>query len=82
MATAHEIRGLGHSVPRKEDGRFLRGKGNYVDNITLPNMLHMELLRSPYAHARIVSIDVSEAQALPGVVAVITGEALAAHKLA
>ena len=82
MATAHEIRGLGHSVPRKEDARFIRGKGNYVDDITLPNMLHMELLRSPYAHARIVSIDASEAQALPGVVAVITGEALAAHNLA
>ena len=82
MATAHEIRGLGHSVPRKEDARFIRGQGNYVDDITLPNMLHLELLRSPYAHARIVSIDASEAQALPGVVAVITGEALAAHNLA
>ena len=82
MATAHEIRGLGHSVPRKEDARFIRGQGNYVDDITLPHMLHLELLRSPYAHARIVSIDASEAQALPGVVAVITGEALAAHNLA
>ncbi len=82
MATAHEIRGLGHSVKRKEDERFIRGKGNYVDDITLPGMLHLELLRSPFAHARIRSIDASRAQALPGVVAVITGEALAGHKLA
>src|SRR2546426_1642270 len=82
MATAHEIRGMGHSVPRKEDQRFIRGKGNYVDDVSLPGMLHMELLRSPYAHARIVSIDASRAQALPGVVAVVTGEALAAHNLA
>jgi carbon-monoxide dehydrogenase large subunit len=82
MAVTHEIRGMGHSVPRKEDQRFLRGKGNYVDDITLPGMLHMELLRSPYAHARIRSIDASRAQALPGVVAVVTGEALAAHNLA
>jgi carbon-monoxide dehydrogenase large subunit len=82
MATAHEIRGLGHSVRRKEDDRFIRGKGNYVDDIVLPGMLHLELLRSPVAHARIVSIDTSRAEALPGVVAVITGEALAAHNLA
>jgi carbon-monoxide dehydrogenase large subunit len=82
MATAHEIRGMGHSVPRKEDQRFIRGKGNYVDDVSLPGMLHLELLRSPYAHARIVSIDASGAESLPGVVAVITGEALAAHNLA
>ena len=82
MATAHEIRGLGHSVKRKEDERFLRGRGNYVEDIVLPGMLHLELLRSPIAHARINSIDTSRAQALTGVVAVITGEALAAHNLA
>jgi carbon-monoxide dehydrogenase large subunit len=82
MATAHEIRGMGHSVPRKEDQRFLRGKGNYVDDITLPGMLHMELLRSPYAHARIKSIDTTRAGELPGVIAVVTGDALAAHGLA
>jgi carbon-monoxide dehydrogenase large subunit len=73
---------MGHSVPRKEDQRFIRGKGNYVDDVSLPWMLHLELLRSPYAHARIVSIDASGAESLPGVVAVITGEALAAHNLA
>ena len=82
MASAHEIRGMGHSVPRKEDQRFIRGKGNYVDDISLPGMLHLELLRSPYAHARINAIDTSRAEALPGVVAVVTGEALAAHGLA
>src|SRR3989442_14851645 len=82
MASAHEIRGMGHSVPRKEDQRFIRGKGNYVDDISLPGMLHLELLRSPYAHARIDAIDTSRAEALPGVVAVVTGEALAAHGLA
>src|SRR2546428_11171546 len=81
MATK-EIRGVGHSVERKEDDRFIRGAGNYVDDVTLPGMLHMELLRSPYAHARINSIDTSRAAALPGVVAVVTGELLAQHKLA
>jgi carbon-monoxide dehydrogenase large subunit len=81
MATT-EVRGLGHSVKRKEDERFIRGKGNYVDDITLPGMLHMELLRSPFAHARIVSVDTSRAEALPGVVAVVTGELMAQHNLA
>jgi len=81
MATK-EIRGIGHSVERKEDDRFIRGKGTYVDDITLPGMLHMELLRSPFAHARIRSIDTSRAAALPGVVAVVTGELMAEHNLA
>jgi len=82
MATAPEIQGLGHSVKRKEDERFIRGKGNYVDDITLPGMLHLELLRSPFAHARIRSVDTSRAAALPGVVAVVTGELMAQHNLA
>src|SRR5712691_4342425 len=77
-----EDRWLGKSVKRKEDGRFVVGKGNYVDDIVLPGMLHMAILRSPYAHARINSIDTSRAQALPGVVAVVTGELLAQHNLA
>jgi aerobic carbon-monoxide dehydrogenase large subunit len=81
MATT-EVRGLGHSVKRKEDERFIRGKGNYVDDVTLPGMLHLELLRSPFAHARIVSVDTSRAEALPGVVAVVTGELMAQHNLA
>ena len=82
-ATETEGKGwLGKSVKRVEDDRFIRGKGNYVDDITLPGMLHMAILRSPFAHAKINSIDTSRAQALPGVVAVVTGELLAEHKLA
>ena len=46
-------------LKRKEDARFIRGRGRYFDDITLPGMLHMEILRSPYAHARLVSIDTS-----------------------
>jgi aerobic carbon-monoxide dehydrogenase large subunit len=81
MATT-EVRGIGHSVKRKEDDRFIRGRGNYVDDINLPGMLHMAILRSPFAHARINSIDASAAEALPGVVAVVTGDLLAQHNLA
>src|SRR5918994_499557 len=73
---------LGRSVKRKEDDRFLQGRGNYVDDINLPGMLHMSILRSPVAHARINSIDTSAAEALDGVVAVVTGELLAQHNLA
>jgi carbon-monoxide dehydrogenase large subunit len=77
-----EIRGLGHSVRRVEDDRFIRGKGTYVDDVKLPGMLHMAILRSPYAHAKINGIDASRASALPGVVAVVTGELMAQHNLA
>ncbi|MBV9534894.1 MAG: carbon-monoxide dehydrogenase large subunit [Solirubrobacterales bacterium] len=73
---------LGRSIKRKEDDRFIQGRGNYVDDISLPGMLHMAILRSPFAHARINSIDASQAQELPGVVAVVTGELLAQHNLA
>jgi carbon-monoxide dehydrogenase large subunit len=83
MATeTEEIRGLGHRVKRKEDDRFIRGKGTYIDDIKLPGMLHMAILRSPYAHATITGIDASKAQAIPGVVAVVTGELMAQHNLA
>src|SRR5215813_3106064 len=61
---------------RKEDARFTRGKGNYVDDVQLPGMLHGAVLRSPYAHARIVSIDTKAAEAHPKVKAVITGAVL------
>jgi len=67
---------------RKEDARFLRGQGNYVDDVRLPGMLESAILRSPYAHARIRSIDTGAAAALPGVHAVITGETLAGLNLA
>ncbi|HEY3208354.1 MAG TPA: aerobic carbon-monoxide dehydrogenase large subunit [Actinomycetota bacterium] len=83
MATeVTEIQGIGHRVKRKEDDRFIRGKGTYVDDVKLPGMLHMAILRSPFAHAKIRSIDTSKATALPGVVAVVTGDLLAQHNLA
>jgi carbon-monoxide dehydrogenase large subunit len=84
MATteARPNRWMGESVKRKEDERFVRGKGNYVDDITLPGMLHMAILRSPFAHAKINSIDTTRAAELPGVVAVVTGDLLAQHNLA
>jgi aerobic carbon-monoxide dehydrogenase large subunit len=63
-------------MERKEDARFLRGKGNYVDDVVLPGMLHGAVLRSPVAHAKIVSIDTSAAEAHPKVKAVITGATL------
>lgn len=76
------IGGLGHSVKRKEDPRFIRGKGTYVDDVKLPGMLYLDILRSPYAHARITKLDTSKALAMPGVVAVITGKDLEAAGLA
>src|ERR1700761_8458926 len=77
-----KIGGLGASRKRVEDNRFIRGKGNYTDDIVLPGMLHMEILRSPVAHARIKSIDVSKAWQIPGVQLVLTGEMMATRNLA
>src|SRR5207245_2253932 len=79
---APTIQGFGHSVRRKEDPRFIRGQGNFIDDVKLPGMLYMDIVRSPYAHARITSIDSSQALKAPGVVAVITGKDLAAAGLA
>ncbi|HKH36771.1 MAG TPA: molybdopterin cofactor-binding domain-containing protein, partial [Rubrobacter sp.] len=73
---------FGDRMPRKEDGRFIRGKGNYVDDVRLPQMLQSAILRSPYAHARINSVDTSAALELSGVHAVITGNDLAEQGLA
>ena len=70
------------AIPRKEDARFIRGLGTYVDDISLPGMLHGAILRSPYAHAVIRSVDVAAALAHPMVEAVLTGEDLAAQGLA
>ncbi|MEV6833056.1 aerobic carbon-monoxide dehydrogenase large subunit [Streptomyces sp. NPDC051133] len=81
--TATEERPVGFGrMPRKEDARFVRGHGTYVDDVTLPGMLHGAILRSPLAHARIVSVDTSAAEAHPKVRAVITGETLAGLGLA
>lgn len=63
-------------LKRKEDARFIRGKGKYLDDIRLPGMLHAAILRSPFAHARIVSIDTSKALAHPNVAAVVTAKDL------
>lgn len=79
--TSAAIGGMGHSMKRKEDPRFLQGKGNYVEDVNLPGMLWMDIVRSPYAHAKIVSIDSSKALAIPGVLAVITGKDLEAYNL-
>jgi carbon-monoxide dehydrogenase large subunit len=76
------VTGAYGSLPRKEDARFIRGKGIFVDDIALPGMLHGAVLRSPLPHARIRSIDTAAAEAHPRVEAVITGETLAARGLA
>jgi carbon-monoxide dehydrogenase large subunit len=81
MPEAPTVQGLGHSVRRKEDPRFLRGKGTYIDDIKLPGMVYMDIVRSPYAHARIKNIDASRALAVPGVLAVVTGKDLEAAGL-
>ncbi len=79
--TSADVCGMGHSMKRKEDPRFIRGQGNYIDDVILPGMLYMDIVRSPFAHAKIVKIDTSRALKVPGVLAVITGETLAQYKL-
>src|SRR4051812_34461089 len=76
ITTPAKVCGMGHRMKRKEDPRFIQGRGRYVDDVKLPNMVYMDIVRSPYAHARILKIDASEALATPGVLAVITGEDL------
>ncbi len=73
--------GLGQSVRRVEDRRFLTGEGRYLDDIAFDGQLHARILRSPYAHAEIRSIDTAAAVAVPGVVAVLTGAEVAADGL-
>jgi len=68
---------IGKSVKRVEDKRFVTGQGNYTDDIVLPGMTYGYILRSPYAHARIVGIDTAAAAAMPGVVAIFTGKDIA-----
>ena len=80
--TPPEIGGIGHSVKRVEDARLIEGQGNFLDDIALPGMLHMALVRSPVAHARINGIDTEAATAVDGVLAVVTGELMDAHGLA
>ncbi|MDA8321480.1 MAG: xanthine dehydrogenase family protein molybdopterin-binding subunit [Actinomycetota bacterium] len=71
--TAEPAAELGRPRRRKEDARLVTGQTSWTDNLTLPGMLHMAFLRSPYAHARITSVDVSAARQVPGVVAAFSG---------
>src|SRR6059058_3113235 len=81
--SATEERPIGFGrMKRKEDPRFIRGRGRYVDDVQLPGMLHGAVLRSPLAHARIRSIDTTAALQHPKVHAVITGADLEAQGLA
>ena len=73
--------GIGASVKRKEDIRFITGKGHYIDDINRPGQAYAYFVRSPHAHADDQKIDASEALASPGVVAVFTGDDIAADKV-
>ncbi|HEY7588409.1 MAG TPA: aerobic carbon-monoxide dehydrogenase large subunit [Thermoplasmata archaeon] len=74
--------GIGQPMKRKEDARFIRGEGNYVDDVKFSDMLYLDIARSPYAHATIKAIHTEKTLAVPGVLAVITGKDLEAAKLA
>jgi aerobic carbon-monoxide dehydrogenase large subunit len=69
---------IGKVVPRPNLDRLMQGRGLYVSDMELPRMAHVVFLRSPYAHAKIVGIDAAAAKQLPGVIAIVTGEELAA----
>jgi aerobic carbon-monoxide dehydrogenase large subunit len=69
--------GIGQALTRREDQRLITGTGQYIDDLSLPNEVHMVFLRSAHAHARIVSIDTASAKAAPGVIAVLTGAEMA-----
>jgi carbon-monoxide dehydrogenase large subunit len=75
------VEGIGARVPRKEDKRFLTGKGKYTDDMKLAGMTAAQFVRSPHAHANIKGIDTKAALAMPGVVAVLTGAELVADKV-
>lgn len=71
----------GKKVLRKEDSKFITGEGDYIDDLVFPGMLHAAVYRSPYPHARIISIDTTEAAKVPGVKAIITGQDAACHTM-
>ena len=73
--------GIGAPVRRKEDFRFITGKGHYTDDVNRPGQAYAYFVRSPHAHARIGAIHKGEAEASPGVVAIFTGEDIAADKI-
>src|SRR4030081_1222873 len=83
MAVETPLKGnIGESIRRKEDYRSIRGRGNYLDDMAWPGVVLLCTHRSPFAHAKIKSINTEAASAVPGVVAVVTGALLAQHKLA
>lgn len=67
------FRYIGRRMPVREDRRFVRGRGRYINDLSFPGMLHLAVTPAPVAHARLLSVDTSEARAMPGVVAVLTG---------
>ena len=76
MATATDTRMFGKSIKRREDPRFITGRGSYTDDLKLPGMTYAAFVRSPHAHAKIGKIDLTQAKAHPGVVAIFTGKDL------
>ena len=68
------MEGIGARVARKEDRRFITGSGRYTDDMVVPGMKHAAFVRSPHAHAEVLSVDVAEAKAMPGVIGVLTGK--------
>ncbi len=74
MATATDTKLFGAAIKRREDPRFITGRGQYVDDVKLPGMTYAAFVRSPHAHARLKSITTAKAKAVPGVVAVCTGQ--------
>ena len=75
------MQGIGAAVPRKEDRRFITGAGRYTDDMVVPGMMHAAFVRSPHAHAMIKGIETAEAEGMPGVIAVLTGEQLKADEI-
>ncbi|HEV2733109.1 MAG TPA: hypothetical protein VGV15_24005, partial [Terriglobales bacterium] len=73
----HKKNWVGKPLPRKEENRLLRGRGKFADDIKLRDMLYLRFVRSPYAHAKIVSVDTSAAEEIPGVVCALTGAEIA-----
>src|SRR5471032_1725154 len=81
MSATKSATGIGAAVRRKEDLRFVTGKGQYTDDVVRPGETRAVFLRSPHAHDKIKSIDAAAAKKMPGVVAVFTGADLAADKI-
>src|SRR6478609_10351523 len=75
------VEGIGARVARKEDKRFITGRGRYVDDVKVVRLTHAHFIRSPHAHARVKGIDASAAKDMPGVVDVLTGQQLVDDKI-